>query len=170
MIFEHLVYSIAIAIIFGMIYRRVTGRESSWIIILSAYTPDVDIIADSILRKIGVTVLVYGAPIGHGDFHNVGVLLVYAVAVSFLLYPLGIRFVDSFVFASVGFAAHLLEDALVFNQGYGMLWPISFQKFGIGVFKYKADLYGVADKEVLAVGLILVGACAVVRTVYEGKG
>jgi len=50
-----------------------------------------------------------------------------------------------------------------------MLWPISFQKFGIRVFKYKADLYGVADKEVLAVGLILVGICAVVRTMYEGK-
>ncbi len=53
MIIEHLVYSIAIAIIFGMIYRRFTGRESSWIIVLSAYTPDVDIIADAILRKIG---------------------------------------------------------------------------------------------------------------------
>ena len=91
-------------------------------------------------------------------------------AVSFLLHPLGIRFVDSFIFASVGFAAHLLEDALVFSQGYRMLWPLSFQKFGIGVFKYKADLYGVADKEVLAVGLILVGVCAVVRTMYEGKG
>ncbi len=38
------------------------------------------------------------------------------------------------------------------------------------LFKYKADLYGVADKEVLAVGLILVGVCAVVRTMYEGKG
>ena len=62
-----------------------------------------------------------------------------------------------------------IEDALVFN-GYRILWPLSFQKFGIGVFKYKADLYGVADKEVLAVGLILVGVCAVVRTIYEGKG
>ena len=55
MILEHLVYSIAIAIIFGLIYKRITGRESSWIIVLSAYAPDVDIIADAILRKIGVT-------------------------------------------------------------------------------------------------------------------
>ena len=95
-------------------------------------------------------------------------MLVYVIAASFLLHPLGIRFVDSFIFAGVGFAAHLLEDALVFN-GYRMLWPILFQKFGIGVFKYKPDLYGVADKEVLAVGLILVGVYAVVRTMYEGK-
>ena len=76
---------------------------------------------------------------------------------------------DSFIFASVGFAAHLLEDALVFNPNYRILWPLSFQKFGIGVFKYKPDLYGVADKEVLAVGLILVGVCAIIRTIYEGK-
>ncbi len=113
------------------------------------------------MRKIGVTVLVYGAPVDHGDLHNLGVLLVYAVAVSFLLHPLGIRFMDSFIFASVGFTAHLLEDAPVFIQGYRMLWPLSFQKFGIGVFKYKADLYGVADKEVPGVGLILVGICTV---------
>ena len=104
MILEHLVYSIAIAIIFGMIYRRITGRDSSWFIVLSAYTLDVDIIADAVLRKIGVTVPVYGAPIDHGDLHNVGVLLVYAVAVLFLLHPLGIRFMDSLIFASVGFA------------------------------------------------------------------
>jgi hypothetical protein len=51
MIIEHLVYSIAIAIVFGMIYRRVTGREISWIIVLSAYTPDVDIIADAVFEE-----------------------------------------------------------------------------------------------------------------------
>ncbi len=46
MILEHSVYSIAIAIIFGMTYRRITGREYSWIIVLSAYAPDLDITAD----------------------------------------------------------------------------------------------------------------------------
>ena len=35
------------------------------------------------------------------------------------------------------------------------------------MFRYKADLYGVTDKEVLVIGLILVGVCAVVRTMYE---
>jgi len=49
-----------------------------------------------------------------------------------------------------------------------MPWSLSFQKFEIGVIKY-AGLHGVADMEVLAVGLILVGVCAVMRTVYEGK-
>ena len=170
MILGHLVYSVAIAIIFGMVYRRITGREYSWIIVLSAYAPDADIIADWLLKKIGITVLVYGAPIHHGDFHNLGVLVVYAVVVSFLLHPLGIRFADSFVFASVGFAAHLFEDALVFAQGYRMLWPLSFKKFGIGIFEYRADLWGIADKEVVVIGLILVGICVVIRTLCEGVG
>ena len=133
---EHLIYSIAIAIIFGMIYRRVTGRESSWIIVLSAYTPDVDMIADAVLRKIGVTVLVYSAPIDHGDFHNLGVLLVYAVVVSFLLHPLGIRFMDSFIFASVGFAAHLLEDALVSN-GYRTYGHFPSKSLGLACLNTK---------------------------------
>ena len=38
------------------------------------------------------------------------------------------------------------------------------------LFKYKDDLYSLVDKEVLAVELILVGVCAVVRTIYGGKG
>ena len=60
MLFEHWVYSTAIAIIIGMVYYRSTGRDYSWIIIASAYAPDVDMIADPALKKIGVTVLVYG--------------------------------------------------------------------------------------------------------------
>ncbi len=46
MLFEHRIYSTAIAIIFGMIYYKFTGREYSWIIVASAYAPDVDIAAD----------------------------------------------------------------------------------------------------------------------------
>ena len=43
MIFEHWIYSVAIAVVFGMFYYRLTGRDYSWIIILSAYAPDVDL-------------------------------------------------------------------------------------------------------------------------------
>lgn len=56
MLFEHWIYSTAIAILVGMVYYKFTGREYSWIIIASAYAPDVDTIADAALKKIGVTV------------------------------------------------------------------------------------------------------------------
>jgi hypothetical protein len=170
MLFEHWIYSTAIAIIVGMIYYKLTGRDYAWIIIASAYVPDIDMIADTVLKKIGVTVLVYGSPISHGDFHNIAVLLLFAAAVALLLHPIGIRLVDSFFFASMGFAAHLFEDALVFNPGYAFFWPLSIQKFGIGIFNYSRDWYGIADKEVLIVGLIAVVFCVILRTAYEGKG
>lgn len=169
MILEHLIYSTAIAIISGMIYSKITFRDHSWIIIASAYAPDADIVAYSLLRKTGISVLINSSPIKHGDFHNIAVLLIYAVLVALLLYPLGVRLADSFIFASIGFAAHLFEDALVFNPGYAFLWPLSTQKYGIGMVEYHQNFYGIADKYVLGVSLIAVAVCAVIRTACDGK-
>ena len=87
-----------------------------------------------------------------------------------VLQTLGIRFVDSFIFASIGFGSHVFEDALVFNPAYSFFWPISSQTFGIGILEYNRDLYGIASKEVLIIGLIAVILCAIIRTAYEGKG
>ncbi len=170
MLFEHWIYSTAIAIIVGMVYYRCTGRDYSWIIIVSAYAPDLDIIADRMFKKIDITILVYGNPIKHGDFHNIAVLLLFAVSAALLLQTVGIRLVDSFIFAGIGFGAHLFEDALVFNPGYRFFWPLSSQVFGIGIIGYNRDWYGIADKEVLIVGLIAVILCGAIRTAYEGKG
>jgi membrane-bound metal-dependent hydrolase YbcI (DUF457 family) len=122
-----------------MVYYRFTGRDYAWIIIASAYVPDIDMIVDAVLKKLGVTVLVYGSPISHGNFHNIAVLLLFAAAVALLLHPIGIKLKDAFFFASIGFAAHLFEDALVFNPGYAFFWPLSIQKFGIGIFNYSRD-------------------------------
>jgi hypothetical protein len=170
MLFEHWIYSTAIAIIAGMIYYKLTGREYSWIIIGSAYVPDIDVVINAMLKKIGITVLVYGNPIRHGDFHNIVLLLLFAFLTALILQTFGIKLVDSFIFASIGFGAHMFEDALVFDPAYSFFWPISAQTFGIGIFEYNRDWYGFADKEVLIIGLITVIVCAIIRTAYEGKG
>lgn len=170
MFFEHWIYSTAIAIIIGMIYFRSFRRDLSWIIIASAYIPDIDVIAYPLLKKIGIIVLVNGHPIEHGNFHNIAILILYALSVAFLLHPLGIKFIDSLFFAGIGFAAHLFEDALVFDPAYPFFWPITTQSFGIGLFNYTKDFYRIANKEVLIVGLILVGLSAMLRTAYEGTG
>jgi len=169
MLFEHWIYSTAIAIIAGMIYYKLTGRDHSWIIVGSAYAPDIDIIADAMLRKMGMTVLFNGHPLRHGDFHNIAALLLFAGLAALVLQTVGIRFVDSFIFAGIGFGAHMFEDALVFNPAYSLFWPISDLKFGIGIIGYDLDWYGIADKEVLITGVIAVVLCAVIRTAYEGK-
>ncbi|KUK04271.1 MAG: hypothetical protein PWR26_242 [Methanosarcinales archaeon] len=169
MILEHLIYSTAIAIVFGMLYRRATGREHSWLIVASAYAPDADVFADALLRKVGITVLVLGQPIGHGDFHNIAVLAVYATAAAFLLHPFGIKFRDSFVFAGVGFGAHLFEDALIINR-CRYLWPLSMERLNIGLMDYHHTLYGIADPHVLKIGLVLLLGAAVLRTLVDGRG
>ncbi len=170
MIFEHWIYSTAIAIIFGMIYYKLTKRDYPWIIIASAYAPDIDFIASTLLKGAGMNVLINGNPIRHGDCHNIAFLLLYAIFVALLLDTIGIKFRDSFIFASVGFCAHLFEDALVFNPAYPLLWPLSTQEFGIGIIDYAPDLYGIADSRVLITGIIAVILCAIIRTAYEGNG
>lgn len=155
MLSEHLVYSLAIGLAFGAVYQRLTGRNYWWIIVASAFVPDMDLIADSALKMFGITVLVFGAPIDHGHFHNILVMLFYAVAMAFLLHPLGIRLIDSFIFALAGFAAHMFADAIVANPAYPFLYPLTIRRFGIGLFNYHADVFGIADREVMILGFVL---------------
>ncbi|HQN92349.1 MAG TPA: hypothetical protein PK336_08830, partial [Methanoculleus sp.] len=91
MLLEHLVYSTAIAIVLGTLYRRYTGRDHAWLVVASAYVPDLDIVADGLLQRIGITVMVHGSPIRHGNFHNAAVMLAYAVFAALLLHPAGVR-------------------------------------------------------------------------------
>jgi hypothetical protein len=116
MLFEHWIYSTTIAIIAGMLYYRCTGRNYSWIIIGSAYVPNIDIIADSMLKKIGITVLIYGSPIRHGDFHNIAMLLLFATSSALLLQTFGVRLMDSFIFAGIGFGVQVLGSARIYSR------------------------------------------------------
>lgn len=163
MLSEHLLYSLAIGLTFGAVYYRLTGRDYWWVVLASAFVPDMDLVADAILMKLGITVLVFGVPIDHGHFHNILVMMLYAATVAFLLHPLGIRLIDSFVFASVGFAAHMFEDAIVANPAYPFMYPLTVHRFGIGIFNYHADIMGIADREVLLVGIVLLMISIAVR-------
>ena len=159
MVIEHLFYSMAIAIIVGMLYYRLTGRDHSWIIILCAWAPDLDFIL----------------PIHHGAFHTIAAMLIFAVFIAFLLRPFGIRFFDSIFFATVGFGAHLFEDALVFKVGYRFLWPFSSEILGLGLFpnalneeNYVRDFFRVANTEVLIIGILFLIVAIIIRTYIEG--
>jgi hypothetical protein len=103
MLIEHWIYSTAIAIIAGMIHFKRTGRDPSWIIIASAYAPDFDIVAGELFKKLDLNILIDGAPIRHGDFHNIAFLLLFSTAAALVLRLAGMRFVDSFLFAGMEF-------------------------------------------------------------------
>jgi septum site-determining protein MinD len=169
MLFEHLIYSTAIAIIAGMIHLKKTGRDYSWIIIASALAPDLDIFTGYILNKFDTGILINGNPLKHGDFHNIAFLFLFALLVGSLLKTQGMKFKDSFIFAGIGFGAHMLEDSLVYNPAYAFLWPFSTHVFGIGIINYEADWYGLANAQVLLAGIILMILCATIRSLYEGK-
>ena len=170
MLFEHLIYSTAIAIIAGMLWYGYTGRDPSWIIIVSAFAPDLDIFAGYILKVFDIAVLINGIPLRHGDFHNIAVLFMYAGIAGSILKTIGMKFKDSFLSAGIGFGAHIFEDVLVYNPGYAFLWPMSAHVFGFGIVEYEPNWYGIANMEVLIAGVITLIVCGTIRLIYEGNG
>ena len=111
MLFEHLIYSTAIAIIAGMLWYKYKGRDPSWIIIASAFAPDFDAFAGSLFKKFDMSILINGAPIRHGDFHNIAFLLLFATAAALVLRLAGMRLGDSFLFADIGGGRWFLEKS-----------------------------------------------------------
>ena len=176
MLAEHIIYSVALAILVGMLFYRFTGRDSSWIIILCAWIPDIDLIANSVLTRSGFTLLFEGHRISHGVFHNIAIMVIFGILLAFLLHPFGIRFFDAFFFAVIGFGAHLFEDALVYKVGYPYLWPFSSEDLGIGLLpnilseeNYFRTFFGIANTEVLIIGLVFLLVALIIRTYVEGS-
>ena len=177
MLAEHLVFTAAIAVLAGMISFRLTGRDSSWIVILVSYAPDLDKVLGPLLDRIGFTILFEGHAIHHGTFHTVAAMVVFALFMAFLLHPAGIRFSDAFIFTTIGFGAHLIEDALVYSANYMYLWPFSLEKFGLAWLPmngseeaYNAGFFHIANTEVLLIGLALLLFACLIRTRAEGAG
>jgi len=175
MIAEHFIYSAAIAVLVGMLFFRVTGRDHSWIIILCALAPDIDFFANRLLTRFGFTLLFGGQPIYHGVFHNIAIMVMFGIAAAFFLHPFGIRFFDGLFFSITGFGAHLFEDALVYKVGYPYLWPFISRDLGIGLLpailteeNYFKDFFGIANTEVLVVGFGFLLGAILIRTYYEG--
>ena len=171
---EHFIYSAALAVLIGMVFYTYTGRDSSWIIILFALAPDLDVIANPVLRIFGIRLLFEEHAITHGTFHNVLVMVLFGIAMAFLLHPLGIKFFDALFFSTLGFGAHLFEDALVYNPGYKFLWPFYSKTIGLGLLPdmlseeyYVRDFFHIANTEILIIGLLLLLVAVIIRTWYE---
>ncbi|MGA2913371.1 MAG: metal-dependent hydrolase [Methanoregula sp.] len=176
MLAEHIIYSSALAILVGMVFYKYTGRDFSWIIILCAWAPDLDFIANRGFRYLKIRLLLNGSSIQHGTFHNIAFMVIFGIAMAFLLHPLGIKFFDSLFFSMIGFGAHLFEDALVYKVGYTFLWPFSSEVLGIGLLpnmmneeNYIRDFFGIANTEVLIIGLLLLLVAVIIRTWFEGS-
>jgi len=175
MIFEHIIYSSALAILVGMVFYKYTGRDHSWIIIVCAWAPDGVGITIPILNKFGFTLFYRLYYILNPVLHTVAMMIIFGIIVACLLHPFGIRFFDAVFFSLIGFGAHLFEDALVYKVGYPYLWPFSSEDLGIGLIptilsedNYFRDFLGIANTDVLIIGVVFFLVATGIRTWYEG--
>jgi hypothetical protein len=173
MLFEHVIYSAALAILVGMVFYHYTGRDSSWIIILCAWAPDAEGILDIILRTVGFNL--DWAYIFNIVFHTVAAMIIFGLIMAFLLQIFGMRFADVFFFSIIGYGAHLLEDAVVYKSGYFYLWPFVWKRLGIGLIPnifseetYVRNFFGIANADVFIIGMAFLLVAIVIRTWYEG--
>jgi membrane-bound metal-dependent hydrolase YbcI (DUF457 family) len=164
---EHLIYSAALAVIVGMLFSRYKGSDPSWIIIAVAFVPDIDF-GFQALRKIPGIALPF--TVLHGDFHNILALIFLSLVIAAAASAIRMWFPDAFVCAVLGIAAHFLEDALIADPAYRFFWPFSLEKSGIGIFTETRDIIGIANSEVLLIGIVLLSGALCVRTLIEGKG
>ena len=161
MLSEHIFYSGAIAILIGMVFYTYTGRDSSWIIVLCAWAPDLDFFLFFL---------------HHGTLHNIAFMIIFGIFLAFILTSFGIKFFDAFFFSVIGFGAHLLEDAMVFDVAYPFLWPFSTNNKGLELFPdvissrghYIASFFRIANTEILIIGLVFLLLAIIIRTYFEG--
>ena len=177
MLAEHIFYSAALAIIVGMLCLRYPWRDFSWIIIILAWAPDTDYFIYYFLRFFRIRFRFDGLTFIHGTFHNVAVMIVFAVIFAFILHKFGLRYLDAFVMSIIGFGAHLVEDALVYPHGYALLWPFLKENVGLGWLAtsanedmYNANFFHIANTQVLLIGLVLLLIAILIRTRFRDPG
>ncbi len=165
MLSEHLMYAGALSLFFGTLHKRFYSRNYSLLIILAAYAPDLDLFLPYLFGKLYLGRYV----IHHGVFHNLVFVLGFAFTGACFLRILGMRFLDSGVFLGLGALFHLLEDALVYNPSYALLWPLKSERVGLGFFSYDPCILGVADPNVLAWGFMLAFFSLVFRASFKSS-
>jgi hypothetical protein len=158
MYIEHVCFNLALAILVTLLADQKNAGWYTAVILVSGCVPDID----------GIFSLIQSPPVFTGGiipgmafhlryFHSIGILGIYAVVVAGLLaYYHRLDFRTIALFAGLGFGAHLLEDAIVYNPASALFWPLSSQEIGIGIFPlYSRDFLSIADAEVFGIGIML---------------
>jgi len=157
MYIEHIVFSLACAIVVVMLLKP---RDAGWctlIVVVSGCIPDIDGIFDIIRNPPEFTTGLIPHMAEHSRyFHTLGALFMYALFAGIVLARWqGLKFSECAFFGGAGFAMHLLEDAIVYNPSSAVFWPLSPQEVGIGLLPNARDFFSVANTEVLAIGMVL---------------
>jgi membrane-bound metal-dependent hydrolase YbcI (DUF457 family) len=169
MYIEHVVYSLALAILVCLFIDRKFAPWCIGIIVGSTCIPDIDGIFSLVMSPPQFTDGIIPHMAFHlRYFHNIGFLFLYAIiaaALLFYFYRLDIR-LTAFL-AGIGFGAHLFEDALVYNPSSAFFWPISSEEYGIGILPSTRDFLNIANAEVLFFGILLLALATGVYVIYR---
>jgi membrane-bound metal-dependent hydrolase YbcI (DUF457 family) len=161
---EHIIYSLAIAIMATFFICRENAGWCTLIVVISACIPDLDGIIDLVQNHLVYTTgqLLPNMTEHSRYFHTIGALVIFALLAGLLIRHLyKLEFFSAALFAGIGFGAHLLEDALVYNPASAIFWPISPAQVGIGLFPdYSRDFFWIANTEVLLLGFVFLALAA----------
>ena len=151
---EHLLYTVAIILIIGIFYTKLTGMTYHWwIILLGSIIADLDhfnnFFWDAGILPYEVEVIPY---IHLGNFHNIFWLVIVSVIVAGILTYKNIDFSNGLILCGIGYGIHLFEDFLVYPPVYTMLYPFSNTPVGLNLIPETKNLLW-AGTEVLMVGI-----------------
>ena len=158
MFVEHVLFNLALAIIITLLIDQKDAGWCTTVIVVSGCMPDIDGIFSLIQCPPTFTNGIIPCMAFHTRyFHSIGVLLLFSVIAGGLLaYYHRLDFRIMALFAGIGFGAHLLEDALVYESSSAIFSPLSSQEVGIGFFSsYSRDFFSIADGEVLCIAILL---------------
>lgn len=166
MLLEHMIYSAALALVVGMIFMYYTGRNPSWLVIVMTIAPDTDFIVNRIMMACNCQ---YPLILNHGDFHNLISMLFFSLVAALILSRYTkMNFGDILCCSMIGFAAHLVEDFVVYTAWYSYFYPWSSRVYGVAIIPETGDLFGLADAHVLVVGVLLLTLAVGVRMYFDG--
>jgi hypothetical protein len=160
---EHGIWTLAVCVIAGMVYERYRTYNPVWIIWFAMFIPD----GDFVVKTIWEWVFPYKfSPIVHGSFHNIGTLLIVSGVVGWYIWKhTRITFFDASFCVAIGFASHLVEDALVNGTVYQFYMPFSDRGWYQGFIIHSSNDIVFAHNLIASSNLVYIGLALLAITI-----
>jgi len=164
LIFEHIIWSAAFAILVGTLVERKWGYVLPiWIIWACCSIPDIDYIFQTFMFKVFSALNLNSFVIYHGDFHNIVMIIVLALVFAWALNKyLKIDYNDAFICVFLGSAFHVFCDYIVYTQPFCPISPrFICEIHGLGLFTETGSWHGIGEVSIFVAGVafLLISFC-----------
>lgn len=162
---EHILYSIAVALIIGTLWEiKFKYTLPIWIIAACAWLPDIDYVLQSITFPFcNITHFC----IIHGDYHNVFVLLTFSYIIAYLLKKYyDMNFNNVFLCVTIGWIIHLMCDFFVYDYASQPFYPIHCVIWSCQLIPEFGSFYGIGELSIIMWGFLIVGAALILQSLY----